>query len=476
MSVIGRSQAKQLLTNRLKNRQSDLVAVIGRRRIGKTYLIHKFLKDHIVFQYTGLYRGTMHENLERFSVALQEAHQSPLSLQQPTSWFEAFDQLKYYIGSIKSPKKKVIFLDEFPWMATNRSRFLTAFTDWWNTFASERRDLLVIICGSSASWMINKVLKNKGGLHNRVTARLFLEPFTLGETREFLRYKGITLTNHEIIKLYMAIGGVPFYLDQLDKGESTVQAIDRLCFTKGGLLRDEYNELMVSLFDNSTKHQAIIDVLNQHPQGLLRNTIIDKTKLQSGGGTTHILEELETSGFILSQVPYLKKAKDRIYKVRDPYLAFYYKFIKDTKPSSKKGVWPTLFTSASYTSWTGLAFENLCLQHIDKIKEALKIDGIQCEYGTWHNKGDKHQPVTQIDLLIDRADAVINMCELKFYNTPLLLSKNYANELRQRISIFQTVTGTKKAIFPTMVTSYGLLDNAESDSLIQQSVTADRLF
>jgi len=474
MEVIGRDGAKEQITKLLKSQKSELAVVLGRRRIGKTYLIRNILKQETIFHYTGLYQGTLDEHLERFAHTLSQSMNLPSALSQPKSWFHAFDMLREYIDSQKSKKKKVIFLDEFPWMATNRSRFLTAFTDFWNGFAANRSDLVVIICGSAASWMINKVLKNKGGLHNRVTERIFLEPFTLYETKLFLRKKNISLSDIDIIKLYMAVGGVPFYLDQVHKGESIVQAIDRICFAKNAVLRLEYNELMASLFDSSEKHQSIIDVLGEHPRGLQRKDLLDKTSLNSGGGTTSILHELETSGFIISEIPYGKKNKDKVFRLRDNYITFYHKYIKSTKPGT--ALWHKISTTPSYRSWSGLAFENVCIYHAEGIKRALKIDGILTTTEAWNSKGNDDMKGAQIDLLFDRADGIINICEIKFSEEPYIITSDYADKLRMKMASFRYFTKTKKVIFPTMITTYGLVENKHSNSFIQQDVTMKSLF
>jgi len=474
MEVIGREKAKEALNKNLKSKKSELVAIIGRRRIGKTFLIKKYLENDILFKFSGLHNGNLHEHLERFTKEISVAMDVGL-LVTARSWFDAFDLLRLLVNRTKKAKKKVIFLDEFPWMATNKSRFLTAFTDFWNSFAADRSDLLVIICGSSASWMINKVLRNKGGLHNRVTDRIFLEPFTLEETKKFLRYKNIVLSDYDIVKLYMSVGGVPFYLEQLEKGESIVQSIERICFAKGAILRMEYDELMASLFNNSKHHRAVIETLSQNPNGLIRRKLLDQSKLNSGGGATTILEELETSGFIVSYVPYSRVSKDKIYKLRDHYVIFYLRFIINTRPSANP-IWDKLFSSPSYNTWTGLAFEGVCIEHMDKIQEALGISGVRSDASVWHFKGNQQFPGAQIDLLIDRADGVINLVEIKFYAGPYAVTADYANQVRQKITIFNEVTGNKKAIFPTFITTFGLLENIYSKELIQKELTIASLF
>jgi len=474
MDLVGRQHAQSRLELKLRSSQSELVAILGRRRIGKTFLIRKSLERQMIFDYTGLYKGNIEEHLDRFASQLKKSFKSIGDIRSPQSWFEAFDMLASCIDRKRSKQKKVIFLDEFPWLATNKSRFLTAFTDFWNSYASKRSDLMVVICGSSASWMIQHVLQNKGGLHNRVSERISLDPFTLSETKEFLRKKGIAITDMDIIQLYMMVGGIPYYLDQMDKGESVTQFIDRTCFRKNAILRTEYDELLASLFDHSEKHVSIIETLQRYPGGLTRDALLQKTKLNSGGGTTSILNELAASGFIDIRIPYGKKRKDQMYKLKDHYTLFYLKFIRTYKVGAKH-VWTKIVSSPSFRSWSGLAYEQICYEHIDKIKEALSIQGIYTEHSAWHTGPTEDLPGAQVDLLIDRADNVINLCEIKYSINPFVITKDYAKKLRTKVAVFDQATPKKKVIFPTMITSFGLIENKHSD-LIQQTVEAKDLF
>ncbi len=473
MDLIGRKIEQQQLLKKLHTDKSELVAILGRRRVGKTFLIRKTFQNKLFFQFTGLHKGTLPDQLERFHKAMKNFGARPKI--EPNSWFEAFDNLKQFIHKSKSLKKKVIFLDEFPWMATNKSKFLTAFTDFWNSYASQRTDLLFIICGSSASWMINKVLKNKGGLHNRVTDRIFLEPFTLAETERFLRRKNIISSRNEITKLYMALGGIPYYLDLIDKGESIPQAIDRLCFRKNAPMQLEYNELLGSLFDNSDSHHVLIELLSKHPQGLSREVLIKKSKLKSGGGFTTIIEELEYSGFISSIIPIDKTKNEKIYKLQDLYTLFYLQQIANN-PVKKGNTWLSLFNTPSVNTWSGYAFENVCHQHINQIKKALKIDGIQSEYGTWKSKPKDGIKGTQIDLLISRADGIINVCEIKFMRESFLITSDYANKLRLKLSVFKQLSRTKKSVVLAMITANGLIKNKYALDLVQNEIVLDDLF
>ena len=360
-------------------------------------------------------------------------------------------------------------------MATNKSRFLTAFTDFWNSFAVDRKDLVIVICGSSASWMIKKVLKNKGGLHNRVTGRIALEPFSLLETEQFLQKKGIIATRPDIVQLYMAIGGIPYYLDMLRKGESIVQAMDRICFDKDAPLYMEYDELFTSLFNKSIRHQKIIQLLANHPSGMTRESLLAATEFHSGGGFTDLLDELTYSGFIATEIPYGKTSNESIIKLKDFYTLFYLKYIK-TYYGKSTGIWAKLSSMPSWKSWSGLAFENVCFRHIDGIIKALKISGILYTYHSWSHRGNDEMKGAQIDLLIDRADNVINICEIKFNHKPFIITADYANKIKTKLASFSHFTKSKKALFITFITGSGLQSNKHSNELVQNEIKLNDLF
>ncbi len=301
--MIGRIEEIKILNDALISSQSELIAIYGRRRIGKTFLVREHFAKQLLFSMSGLYNGSLKEQLNEFSTCLKNAANSKKKFQTPNDWFEAFAMLKTLIQSKTGKSKKVIFLDEVPWMCMAKSRFLTAFESFWNGWASNRKDLIVVICGSASSWMIQKIEKSKGGLYNRVTKRIVLKPFTLSETEAFLKQKGMVWSRNHITELYMMLGGIPHYLNQVRKGETPSVAINRLIFSKNGLLADEFNQLFTSLFGEEGIHKKIIELLAQHRYGLTREAILSKLKLPSSGWFSNILIELESSGFIDIQVP-----------------------------------------------------------------------------------------------------------------------------------------------------------------------------
>ena len=445
---VGREDEIKILNGALTSQKAELIAVYGRRRVGKTYMIETLYKDKILFQFTGLNRTDSTKQLEGFAHAMQKmlGQQTTVPITTPQNWFKAFWLLIDVLSAMPITEKRVIFLDEFPWIAGRKSDFLSAFDHFWNTWASRQENLVVVICGSAASWMIQNIVRNKGGLHNRITRRIRVEPFNLNETALFLKNKYVNLNQHEIIQLYMVTGGIPHYLNDVQAGESPIQAIDRMCFTKDGGLRKEFKELYQALFGRADKHICIIRALADKPSGLTRNDITAACGFTSVATTEKILDELAESGFITEYVPFKKNMKDAIFKLTDEYSLFYLKFMENNT-SLGAGTWATKATGQSWKSWSGFAFENICLKHIEQIKKGLGIWGIYCEPSTWRYVPKTGEDGAQVDLLIDRQDNCINLCEIKFYNDEFELTKKDMENLKTKRRVFSAKNRVKKDDF-----------------------------
>lgn len=470
-TYIERTEETNILQNALKTNESEMIAVIGRRRVGKTLLIRSVYKKHIVFELTGSLQTPTKEQLENFAGQLQFFSKSPIKLATPKSWPDAFRQLTTFLEKQKTNQKKVLFFDELPWLASHKSRFLSAFGYFWNTWAS-RKNLVVVICGSAASWMIEKVVNDKGGLHNRITKLISLSPFTLAETRKYLLSRKINLNLYQSIQLYMAMGGIPHYLKEIEPGKSAAQNIDAICFGKNGLLKDEFSNLYLSLFDNATNHISIIRALATKWKGLSRKEIVDISKLPDGGSVTKYLNELNQSGFISSYLPYGKTKKDTLYRLTDEYSLFYLKFIEGKRKQS----WLNLSELQIWKSWSGYAFENICLKHSQQIKNALGISGVYSEESSFVFKGDESAKGFQIDLLIDRQDNSINLCEMKFHESEFTITGAYAKTLRERTAQFRAKAKTRKSIFLTFISTFGIKPNMHSIGTVNQEITMGELF
>ncbi len=473
---VGRvAETKELL--RLTTLESsDLLMVTGRRRVGKTYIINEVLKEYIVFRFTGTQYGSTENQLEKFIQKLAEFDNKYTQFKSPENWTQAFILLKQYIqGLRKSKKKKVIFIDEFPWIDQPKSGFLQEFAYWWNDFGSSQ-NLLVVISGSATSWMIKRIIQNRGGLHNRVTRRMHLEPFSLAETKAYLHTINRNLTEYDILHIYMCMGGIPLYLQQLVSGESAAQFIHRVCFTKSGLLRTEFDELYASLFDNHQNHVAVIKALATRWSGMTIGEISKSSKISDGGGLHRILNDLELGSFILKMPPLFNKKKGAIYRLADEYSRFYIHFIEGQKYGVINNWLSYQSSSDVYKSWQGYAFENICIKHADAIKTALGISGINANIGSYLHKASEKSEGMQIDMLIDRADNVINLCEIKYYNKPLKVTASLSESLRIRSATFSAISNTKKAVFNTLITTYGTDKSEYISSDIHSEVDMKCLF
>ena len=469
--IIGRKEEQKTLLSAVQSEYSELIAVYGRRRVGKTFLIRETFGYKFTFQHTGLAKGKTKDQLFSFAISLRDAGYDDAPI--PSSWLEAFSLLSHFLKN-STDEKKIVFLDELPWMDTPRSNFISAFEHFWNGWASARKDIVLIVCGSATSWIINKVINDHGGLHNRVTQRIALQPFVLRECEMFVHSRGLEMNRHQIAECYMVLGGVPFYWSLLEKGLSLAQNIDKLFFAKNGKLRNEFNQLYASLFKTPGQYIDVVTVLGKKKTGLTREEILEATHKQSGGLLSKVLEELEYCGFVRKYNGYGKKAKSALYQLVDNYTLFYFKFIQQSE-NNDEHFWSASIDSPIHRVWSGLAFERLCLAHIQQIKVGLGITGVLSNVYSWRKEADENSGGAQIDLLIDRNDQVVNICEMKYALSEFCITADDERNLRHKKSVFIESTNTRKAVHITMVTTYGVQKNSHF-GIIQNEITLDDLF
>jgi hypothetical protein len=474
MKLAGRKVEIQLLESLLHKNEVSFVAIYGRRRIGKTYLVRQVYQKEIVFECSGLHQKSISQQLENFWLALQEVDKKGKATLPPKTWLQAFAQLKNYLHSLPETDKKVIFLDEISWFETSRGGFLAALDNFWNQFCSKRSDIVLVICGSAASWMIEKVINDTGGLHNRITHNIQLMPFTLGETKDFLALNHVQLALKDIAQLYMCIGGVPFYLKEIQAGQSVPQILDQLFFKEQAVLKREFQNLYAALFKNNTLHEKIVATLVSKAKGLTRNEIVQNLGASSsGGGLSVALQELIYCGFVKPIFPFGKSKGDCLYRLIDEYSLFYFKFLVNQEQNNS---WLNMSNKPVYKIWSGYAFENLCFKHSFQIKKALGIHGIISNEYSWFLKGDTQNTGTQIDFIIDRDDNCMNILELKFHNAEFEIKKEYAKQLSEKINIFKEKTKTKKNIFLTLLTANGAKKNEHYLSIVTNQIALEDLF
>lgn len=471
MKLIARNREIKELGRVYESKRSEFVIVYGRRRIGKTFLVNQVFQDRFTFTYVGARKQPQRVQLQRFARQLQEFSGSPYC-PALSSWEDAFEELKALIKMRPAEERKVIFFDEMPWIDTPRSSFVDALEYFWNAWAAQRTDILFIACGSATSWMVNKLVKNQGGLHNRITAQIYLRPFNLGECEMFLHEYGCRWDRYTILQCYMALGGVPFYLSLLNPSESLVQNIDRLFFQKNAAMKEEFGELFSSLFSQADKYIEVVMALAGKREGMLRAEIIEKTHL-SGGGLTKILENLERCDFIETYSKFMSSVRNTVYRISDPYTLFYFKFVHNNNSKDER-YWSSNMNTPMVRSWQGFSFETVCLSHLAQIKKALGISGISTNSCSWRKQGGENDGA-QIDLLIDRSDRVINVCEMKFSEKPYSITKAYADNLRMKMAVFTDTTRIRKSLALTMVTTYGILPGINT-GIVQNEVIMDELF
>jgi uncharacterized protein len=473
MDVLGRKNEKEILNDLLVSSKAEFVAIYGRRRVGKTFLIRQYLKNNMCFDFTGSDEEDNNVQLANF---YREFSKQCIDNQlYPTNWSDAFALLSDYLYSLDKTQKVVVFIDELPWLDKPKSGFLAALQYFWNQHGSQMPHLLLITCGSAASWIIKNLMDAKGGLYNRVTQSIELKPFTLAETEAFLIHKNLKFTRYQILQLYMVMGGIPFYLDAIKPSKSVNQVINELCFEQNGLLAREFKPLYHSLFKDADNHLAMIEALAQTPYGMSRQQLLEATNIPNGGSFTRTIENLIDCGFIKQMVSFDKKNRDSIFRLVDFYSIFYVKFIRENT-IGRVNVWQSIADSASYYAWCGYAFENICLLHIEQIHKSLGISGLYSQISSWMFKGNQEMPSTQIDLVIDRKDGIIHLFECKFTNKELTLTKEYTAKLRQRRAVFEYVTKTKKQVVTSLLTTFPAMRNEYFLEEIHSQVEADDLF
>ena len=477
-NVIGRKSEIRELEKLYRSDRPEFVAIYGRRRVGKTFLIKQALKDRITFQHTGVSPVDQEKGKSRMKIQLESFHYSLLNhglegYTTPKSWMEAFFQLEQLLTKLDDGSRQVVFIDELPWMDTPRSGFLPAFESFWNGWCSGRDNMMLVVCGSATSWILGNLSRSRGGLYGRLTDEIKLSPFTLKECEEYFAHEGIALSRYDIVQAYMVFGGIPYYISHFQKGQSLEGNIDKILFGRTPRLKDEFDRLFNAIFGNPEDCKKIIRLLATRHGGFTREEIAKATGLPLGGGLTDTLNALTESDFVQRYVPYGKSGKSEHYKLIDNFCLFWLKYVE---PNTADASFMTdNLTSDIMKGWRGVAFEEVCWQHIAQIKRALEIGGVKSSLSAWNVKGDDEQEGVQIDLLIIRDDKVVNLCEMKFAGDAYTIEKDEELKLRRRIETLKGTLSRKQTVHLTLITTYGVAYGKHS-GIVQKHVGMDELF
>jgi hypothetical protein len=471
--ISGRKREQDVLRRLVESPRAELLAIYGRRRVGKTFLVRQFFAGKAnIFEVTGRHDGSMHDQLRVFGDALAETFHAGAELAPPSSWHEAFRRLRVELVRRRRGRRKwVLFFDELPWLATHKSGCLGELDHFWNNWCSKQPNVIVVVCGSAASWMLRNIVHARGGLHNRLTESMRLLPFGVRDAHRFLLDRGVRLTEHQMLELYMALGGVPHYLDKVPRGTSMAQAIDWLCFAPDAPLAKEFDHVFASLFGEDDIYRRIVQKLSSRRIGFSRTELLAALDVTSGGTANRVLTNLEEAGFIQTAVPFGRTRRDRHYRLIDELTLFHLRWMKG--PARTGPYWAAIRGRAAWHAWSGLAFEALCLKHVDCVERALGISGVLTEASSWQHRSNDESHGAQIDLLIDRADDVISVCELKHTINPFVVTKGYAEALRRKLAVFHQVTKTRKALQLVLVSSNGVADNPHAGSIIDAKLDKD---
>lgn len=475
--LIGRENEQRLMKEYLSSNRSEFIAVYGRRRVGKTFLIREVIKDGLSFYVTGVHNASKDLQLTNFALALQNYSKSD-SILVRKNWILAFSDLSKYLETLPEGNK-VIFIDELPWMDTQKSGFIFALENFWNSWASARNDIKLIVCGSATSWMLNNLIHNRGGLHNRLTHHILVNPFTLKECEQYFQANGFSYSRKQIAECYMVMGGVPFYLSLMNKSKSLAQNIDQLFFAENAELKNEFKDLYNALFKKANHHIEVVTALATKGVGLTRQEILKSTGITDNGAFSVVLEELEQCGFIRQYTPFSSKGNsDRrtknntTYQLIDFYTLFYFRYIRNNNYQDEH-FWSTSLNSQLHSAWSGLSYEMLCLNHIKQIKFKLGISGVQSRTCSWRSNSSENG--AQIDLLIDRKDETINVCEVKYATDEFEITSDYSKQLYHKLEVFSTESKTKKSLLLTLITTFGVKRNIHSD-MVQSEIELDDLY
>lgn len=472
--IVGRKDEKNELSEAFSSSKAEFIVLYGRRRVGKTFLIEQYFKSKkcIYFHVTGVQDGALKEQLSEFAKAIGNVFYNGASIAAPSTWASAFEELNNAIVKAPKSQKIILFIDELPWMATKRSRLLQALDYYWNHYWSKNKRIILVVCGSSASWIIKNIIYNKSGLHNRYTRSLLIKPFTLQEAKEFLQNRNIKLNNKQLLLIYMSIGGIPHYLDKLKKGLSAAQNIQQLCFKESGILFSEFDKLFKSLFDNAKIYVELVRIIAKSREGISRTEVEDKSKLSKKGGTlSDRLNDLEQAGFIKSFLPLEHQRQGVYYRIIDEYSYFYLTWIEPEKQTllshdPDNDYWMQKSKTPLYRSWTGYAFESVCYKHIAPIRKKLKIPS-GARVGTWRYspKRNSKETGTQIDLLFDRDDDTVTICEIKCTDHPFEIDKKYNSSLLNKKTVYEKITKTSKQVFIAFISTTGLKKNTYTNEI-----------
>lgn len=478
-NIIGRKRELETIDRLYRSDKSEFLAIYGRRRVGKSYLVDEAFRDELAFSVVGTFKKCEDgEETIYKKTQLRHFYRSLLdyglddSYQEPENWLDAFDLLKKLLIS-NDRRRKVIFIDELPWLAGPKSsELIEELGYFWNSWAAKQRDVFLIVCGSATSWMLDNVIRDYGGLHGRLTEKIYLAPFSLAETGAYYRSKGFHMSDYEIALSYMAIGGIPYYMDRMRADRTLNQNINEFYF-RNVTIDQEFRDIYTGLFQSAERYIDIVSSLAGKFYGMTRNELLENTKLKGGGTFTRMMDNLQECGIVRSFSRYGKQRKETIYQLCDFFTLFYLNFVGHKKQRTD---WTSFQRSHEYESWSGRTFELLCSRHIDRIRDALRIKSVGQDY-CWSGQTPDGRNV-QVDMVIPSPDERTDyLCEMKFSESRYFVTADYEKNLLDKLDAFRNSKNHKPShsLLLVMVTTMGL-GNSAHNHIVNAELTLADLF
>ena len=479
-SIIGREEEIAVLERLYNSKKSEFLAIYGRRRVGKSFLVSEVYGTKIVFKSVGTYLKDNDRNYETYRRLQLDHFYDALLLsglgkeeQRPANWREAFLLLRKLLAGIRM-RRKVVLIDELPWLAGPQSSEMIAELGYfWNSWADDQRNIVLVVCGSATSWMLDNVIRDYGGLHGRLTGVIKLKPFTLAECARYYRKNGFRLSQYEMCIGYMALGGVPFYLDKLRNDLTMTENIDAIFFADEKI-HQEYKDVYAGLYASKDRYVDIVKALGARFYGMTQAEIAIHLGIGRGGTLSQMIDNLVESGIIRKYPRYGKQRVEMVYQLKDFFSLFYLRFVEGTQV--RTGLWSTMHRTPIYNTWAGNTFELLCIEHLSKIQDTLRIASVDRNY-CWKGESPNGRGA-QIDLLLEsKSSRTDYVCEMKFSGSKYAITSDDEENLLNKLDAFAASKMHHKthSIQLVMVTTMGIA-GGEHTSIVNQAVTLDDLF
>ncbi|MFH1831150.1 MAG: ATP-binding protein [Pseudomonadota bacterium] len=450
---VGRHNYLKKLENIWNQHKVGLISIYGRRRVGKTELIRVFSRNKAAWIFEAIEGENTASQIKHFLNQLSQFTKEPyLRDLDYKDWPPVFDLLS---NKIKQKKDLIVAFDELSWMAARKTKLISYIKYYWDKEWKYHPHLLLILCGSVASWMVKNVVRSNA-LYGRISENILLDPLKPFEVAEFI---GKKRGKKEILEYLLSFGGIPKYLEEMDFNQSIQINIDRTCFSASGFFVDEADKIFYNQFKETHIYKQIVRCLSE--SSLPLKDISQKIKIPSGGGLKRYLDNLISAGIVdsINDIRNFKLGKVPRYYMIDELMRFHLQFVSPNISEIKHTHSASRFDKFTKNKWhpfMGNAFERFCLKHRYLIAQILGFDSKVTACGSLLNN---NRNGFQYDLVYLRSDGVVSLCEIKY------LSDKPGTDLIKEMEAKLRVTDMPKDITVEKI----LISNQEASNALKTS-------